>query len=546
MSQTMTSPVDLRELALDRGTPAPPQVRARRHLLTRYVLPILLASGFLALVGWSSWDLVFPAKKVMVVPVFSTTAEVRQEGTPLFKAAGWIEPRPTPVRVAALAPGVVETLWVVEDQPVKAGEAIAELVKADARLVLQRAVADQQLREAELKEAEAAFTAAVTRFKQPVHLKAALGEAQAALAKIETELKNLPFESRRAEADYQSARKDYDGKMAARAVVAGIEIDKAQSKMESAKALAEELTGRWASLKNEQAALIHRRDALQTQLELLAEELQAKDSAEAKVKAAKARISQAQVAVAEAQLQLDRMTIRAPINGRVFRLLAHPGASMGSGSAQDGGDASTIVTMYDPQRLQVRVDVRFEDVPKVRLNQTVNIDNPALPSPIAGTVLFISSEADIQKNTLQIKVAIPDPPPVFKPEMLVDVTFLAPEEPDRPSEPTQEMKFYMPEQLIRKGENGSFVWVADQSEGVVRKVRVETGGMGSHGLVEIKSGLTIASRIISSGHEGLKEGDRIKVVGEDGSLGLAPQAPSQVRSKNRNRLPTGEGHHAAH
>ena len=47
-----------------------------------------------------------------------------------------------------------------------------------------------------------------------------------------------------------------------------------------------------------------------------------------------------------------------------------------------------------------------------------------------GTVLFISSEADIQKNTLQVKVAIPDPPDVFKPEMLVDVTFLAPERSD--------------------------------------------------------------------------------------------------------------------
>ncbi len=542
----MTSSVDLRELAIDRGPSGPPKVRTRRHLLTRFVLPILLASGFLALLAWSSWDLVFPPKAVTVVPVFSTTAEVRQEGMPLFNAAGWIEPRPTPVRVAALAPGVVETLLVVQDQPVKAGEAIAELVKADARLVLQSAEADQQLREAELKEAEAAFTAAMTRFKQPVHLEAALGEAQAALAKIETDLKNLPFESRRAEADYEAVRKDYDGKMAAKSVVAGIEIDKAKSKMDSAKALVEELNGRLASLKNERGALIQRRDALQTQLDLLADEIQAKDAAEAQVNAAKAKVSQAQVAVAEAQLQLDRMTIRAPIDGRVFRLMAYPGARVGSGSAPDGGDGSTIVTMYDPQSLQVRVDVRFEDVPKVRLNQTVNIDNPALPSPMTGTVLFISSEADIQKNTLQVKVAIPDPLPVFKPEMLVDVTFLAPEEPERTSDPSQEMKFYVPEQLIHKGEAGSFVWVADQSEQIARKVRVETGGMGSDGLVEIKSGLTMASRIIAGGSEGLEEGDRINVVGEEDSLGIAPSAPSQDRLKTLNRLPMGEGKNAAH
>jgi RND family efflux transporter MFP subunit len=542
----MASTVDLRELAIDRGDSGRAHLRTRRHLLTRYVLPILLASGFLALAFWASWDMVFPPKQVTVIPVFSTTAEIRREGTPLFKAAGWIEPRPTPVRVAALAPGVVEALLVVEDQPVKAGDAIAELVKADARLGLDQAMADQQLREAELKEAEAMFTAAVTRFKQPVHLEAALGEAQAALAKIETDLKNLPFESRRAEADYQAAQKDYDGKSASKAVVAGIEIDKAKSKMDAAKALVEELDGRLASLKNERAALIQRRDALHTQLELLADEIRAKDAAEAQVKAAKAKVAQAQVQVALAKLELNRMTIVAPIDGRVFRLVAYPGASVGNGGSPDSGDGSTIVTMYDPKSLQVRVDVRFEDVPKVRLNQTVTIDNPALKSPVTGTVLFISSQADIQKNTLQVKVAIADPPPVFKPDMLVDVTFLAPEEPAGSTEPSQEMKFYVPEPLVQSGEGGSFVWVADQSERIARKVRIETGGTGSDGLVEIKSGLTIASRVIATGLEGLRDGERIVVLGEDDSLGLAPGTAAKDRSKTLNRLPMGEGNNATH
>ena len=99
----MSSEVDLQQLAIDRGGRAGPAVRPRRHVLTRYVLPGLLLAGFLALLAWASRDVVFPARPVTVVPVLATQASVQQEGTPLFKAAGWIEPRPTPVRVAALA-----------------------------------------------------------------------------------------------------------------------------------------------------------------------------------------------------------------------------------------------------------------------------------------------------------------------------------------------------------------------------------------------------------------------------------------------------------
>lgn len=536
----MSTDVDLRELAVDRSGTGQPSIKTRQHVLTRYVLPLILIIGFLSLVAWASRDLMFPPKPVTVVPVFWTTAEVRQEGTPLFNAAGWIEPRPTPIRVAALAPGVVERLLVVEDQDVRIGEQIAELVKDDAKLVHDRAMADLALRQAELDEANAASTAAETRFKQPVHLEAALGEANASLAKIETALKNLPFETRRAEANYDAMKKDYDGKVAAEGVVAGVEIDIAKSKMKSAKALVEELGDRSESLKKEQAALVQRRDALKTQLELLADETKAKDEAQAKIKAAKARVEQARVAVAEAKLLLDRMTIVAPVDGRVFRLIAHPGARIGSGMTHmEGHDGSTVVTMYRPEMLQVRVDVRFEDIPKVSLKQPVEIDNPALASPLTGEVLFISSEADIQKNTLQVKVAIPVPPRVFKPEMLVDVTFLAPKQPERTSEPTQEVNLYVLQQLIQQGEGGSFVWLADQSDGVARKTTIQTGAVGANGLVEVTSGLTVSSRIISNGSDGLTNGERIKVTSEDAMLGTKTGVAAGDGSLTPNRLSAG-------
>jgi len=506
--------VDLQQLAIDRDARRAPPTRIRRHVLTRYVIPGVLIVGFLALIAGAARDLVFPPRDVTVVPVRSVAVEVHQQGTPLFQAAGWIEPRPTTVRVAALAPGVVEQLLVVEDQAVDEGDAIAELVKDDARLGYESALADRQLREAELEEARALLMAAQTRFEQPVHLEADLAQADAALAKTETQLTNLPFETRRAQAHLKFAERDYKRKVSARTAISERDVDESESELTTAKAMFEELLGRKRSLEYEQTALTLRRDALRTQLQLLVDEIKARDEAAAQVKAAQARLDQTSVAVAEAKLRLERMTIRAPMDGRVYKLIGHPGARIGDGNMaqMQGHDPSTVVTMYQPHSLQVRVDVRFEDIPQVSLAQPVRIENAASAAPLAGEVLFISSLADIQKNTLEVKVALHDPPAVFKPEMLVDVTFLAPAV-DADAEASSEMRLYVSPSLVRQDTAGEFVWLADQSAGLARRTSVTTGVVRD-GLIEIAAGLTVSSRLIASATDGLQDGDRIRVTGE--------------------------------
>eukprot|EP00913_Durusdinium_trenchii_P028378 g26606.t1 len=495
----------------------------RRHLLTRYLLPLSLLAGLIALAAWAGREYVFPPQPVTVAPVFATQSQMRTEGTPLFKAAGWIEPRPTPIRVAALAPGVVDKLLVVEDQPVKKGQEVALLIRDDAQLAFNRAEATERLRQAELSEAQAELTAAQTRLDQPVHLQAAVSEAEAMLAKVITSRKNLPYETKRAESRLALAQQDYDGKLNSRGVVSGLELDRAKRELDTAQQLVGELKNRDSFLKKEETALVQRRKALETQLRLLADEKKAAGTAKAKVAAAQARLDQAKVDVAEARLRLDRMKVRAPDHGRVYKLLGHPGARIGGGGVMTqmkGHDSSTVVTLYQPGKLQVRVDVRFVDLPKVRLNQKVRIENAALEEPLIGEVLFISSIADIQKNTLEVKVAIPNAPPVFKPEMLVDVTFLAPKPPEQSETPTEELRIYIPKRLVKQGEGGSFVWVADQANGVARRTPVTLGVKTADDLVEITSGLTIASRIIATGDEALAVATRRgKTIGDTLKIG---------------------------
>lgn len=429
----MTAEADLCQPALERDNRGP-GLRSRRHLLTCY-LPLL---GFLGVTAWAAADFVLPPRPATTVSVCGTQSEARRQGTPLFKAVGWVEPRPAPVQVATLAPGIVDKLLVVEDQFVKAGEAVAELVKDDARLAYERSLADLKLREAELEEAQVLLAAATTRLEQPVHLEALLAEAEVALAKIESQVESAPFEIRRAEAQFELAKRNYEGKSALKGVVAGRAIDEARSALTTATASLEDLQAQKAPLRKEQKALVAHRDALKTLFELKAGELKAKRETEAKLKVAQARVAQARVVLAEVKLHLDRMTVRAPVDGRVLHLVAQPGTKLIEGrDCTEPLDGSTVVTMYRPRRLQVRVDVRFEDIPKVSSGQPVRIESPAVPEPIEGRVLFIGSLPDTESNTLQVKVAIDSPPSVFKPGMLVDVTLLAPRKADQKSAPRQ-------------------------------------------------------------------------------------------------------------
>ncbi len=516
----MPGDVDLRELAIDRDDATPATVGRRRPILARYVLPACLIVAFLLMLAWALRDALVPATRVMVVPVHVSRAEVQQAGTPLFKAAGWVEPRPTSIAVAALASGVVEQLLVVEDQVVEAGDPVALLVSEDAELAHKAARADQALRQAELQLSQATLAAARIRLDKPVHLEAELAESEARLAAAQTRLADVPFRQQSAQARLRFTHADYEGKQRAGEAVAHVELEESLSAFTGAQALVHQLERQETSLKAEVQALTRRRDALQEQLDLKTEERRQLDEAQAQVAAATARLEQTQVAAAETQLRLDRMTVRAPTAGRVYRLWSNPGARLVSGTGHvDGRDGSTVVSMYRPQSLQVRVDVRFDDLPQVLAGQPAIIESPAVPGPLDGKVLFLSSRADIQKNTLEVKVSIDDPPGVFKPEMLVDVTFLAPETTDGSPPTEQQELLFVPKQLVRQGESGPFVWVADQTAGVARRTSIATGRRGTDRLIEVTRGLAVSSRLITQPSDGLKDGGRIRISGEDDRYG---------------------------
>lgn len=512
-------PVDLQQLVVERSAPPILPSSARPKWVSRFLVPLFVMGGFVAVIGWSVRDSLIPYQPVTVVPVIATRAETAVADAPLFQAAGWIEPRPTPVVVTALFEGVIDRLTVVDGQEAKAGEAVAYLVDTFARLALQETQANVGLRTAELESAEAAFAAAKTNFNEPVQRQTALAEAEAQLAKIDSDLARIPHQLRAQESRREFARLDLESRTQAQDVIARRALQSTKTDLEVANAHVEELKAQAASLEQERNAHARRRDFLKRQLELKTEETRLLGETKAGVDSAKARLRQAELAVENARLRLESMIVRAPIAGRVLSVIARPGARLMGLEKGTLQEATTVLTMYDPRQLQIRADVRLEDVPRITPGQKVHIETPAVSGWLDGRVLAPTSLADVQKNTLQVKVAIDHPPAVLRPDMLVQVTFLAPPAPEGSDGLSPPLRLLAPRSLIEGDKDQARAWVVDQKEGIARLRSLRLGPLASQGLVQVLAGLAPGDRLISGGRDGLKDGQRIRIVGEDPSFG---------------------------
>ena len=155
-------------------------------------------------------------------------------------------------------------------------------------------------------------------------------------------------------------------------------LQKAQSEFDAATAAVGGTARAWPESGSAAGSVQRKCEALRTKLELKTDEKRALKKPQANLAGAEAKLAQAQLAVETAELRLERMTVRSPIDGRVLALNAQPGRRLMGLNAASERDASTVVTLYDPQQLQVRADVRLEDVPQVQIGQPVQISTAAL------------------------------------------------------------------------------------------------------------------------------------------------------------------------
>ena len=145
------------------------------------------------------------------------------------------------------------------------------------------------------------------------------------------------------------------------------------------------------------------------------------DRAKADVAIAEADEQQIAAAIGRVKWQIQNTDIRVPVDGVVFERLKNVGEFVSPDSGKGG---AALLTIYDPTKIQAWVDVTQRDASRVSTGQHVDIVLDAAPGKTyEGRVIRILPRASLQKNTIQVKVSIADPTPMFRPDMSVKITF---------------------------------------------------------------------------------------------------------------------------
>ncbi len=506
-------------------------VRARRKLIPapHILIPAVLATITLGLLAWSSLSSLTPAKQVRVAQILpaATEQEVarsedlaqRQPFGKTVQAPGWIEPDPYATAAIALADGVVREVLVLEGESVRAGQPVAKLVTDDAQLALNSARSELRLAESEQEMAEARLIAAETDWENPVELDRAVATAKANAAELEARLLQLPSQINEAKATLVA--RTQEAQLLTKAAAAGsaseIEVIIADAAREAQAAMVE-------SLERQEAILSAQLDrsradlrAAEENLRLRVQDRLALDGARAASASAEARVERARTAVDEAELRLSRMTVPAPIDGFVLRRLKSPGDKVMLG--MDNPSSSHIVEIYDPEMLQVRADVPLAEASHVAVGQSCEVFCEVLPDrAFRGVVTRITNLADLQRNTLEVKVRILDPDPILKPEMLTRVRFLAGGENQRVSDtPKQLERFMVPREAISA--SGTVLVIRERRglRGRVMSVNVEeVDSVEEDELLAIVSGPLRATDLVVLDRVEVKQGETVQMASAGG------------------------------
>jgi HlyD family secretion protein len=286
-----------------------PQRRARnlpihnmKNLLVRYMTPAIAV----ALLGLAVYHVSRTGKPAPEVRPPITPATTPFERT--VAGAGMIEAQTENISIGSALPGVVTEVKVKVGQQVRTGDPLFTLDDRQLRAQLEARQAELQSAQAELARLKA-----MPRPEEIPIREAAVRQAEANLA-MQQDM-------------YRRARV-----LRERNAASESELIQRQQGVESAAAILEQAQADLALLKSgawkEDVAV-----------------------AEAKVASAKALVDQMQV-------ELDRLTVRALVDGEILQVNVRPGEFVGAPPTQ------TLILMGNVRQLRVRVDIDEDDIPR--------------------------------------------------------------------------------------------------------------------------------------------------------------------------------------
>ena len=198
-----------------------------------------------------------------------------------------------------------------------------------------------------------------------------------------------------------------------------------------------------------------------------------------------------------------------------MRVMVTPGTPV-SAINELGSTGTPIMSLYTPEKLQARVDVPMAEATRVQVGMPAEVRVEALADrSFRAEVVRIASQADLQRNTLPVKVRLLEFDPAIKPDMIARVQFLTPTQSKEDATPSKQTTaaLFVPEESIEKKDGQAAVWVVDPGTGRAQRREVILGSRKQGDLQEVIKGVAIGEKVVRQNRQQLTEGARVRIQG---------------------------------
>ncbi|OZA29897.1 MAG: efflux transporter periplasmic adaptor subunit [Hydrogenophilales bacterium 17-64-11] len=222
------------------------------------------------------------------------------------------------------------------------------------------------------------------------------------------------------------------------------------------------------------------------------------DDAQLALEAARARAGSVRAELESARLEVAYAQIRAPIAGRVGRIMVRPGSLV-----QVGGEPLT--TLLAPGTLDVRASVAQQDWPELaaaraqgKVTAAIALDADASVQA-RGELVFVDAQIDAATGAVPVKVRLAATPPALLSGQGVRVRLLLGVEPDAK---------VVPEAALQHAQEGTYVYVVRGGKAVVQPVKLIRSLDGEH---VVEGELAAGEPVLIEIPQRLKAGGKVKL-----------------------------------
>jgi len=202
----------------------------------------------------------------------------------------------------------------------------------------------------------------------------------------------------------------------------------------------------------------------------------------------------AQAALEQARLDLDKLSLTAPITGFVTRLPYHTQGTQIAANKQ-------VATIMDYRGLIMEVSLPEKTLAKIQPGQPAKINHYSLQQEtLEGKVTEISPAVDPTTRMFDAKIKVQNPDKILRPGMFVKADVMVEH---------KDSVITLPREVIQEKNNRKMVYVVQRERARERTV---VTGIESDERIAIREGLKKDERVVTDGYETLRDRSRVEVL----------------------------------